>query len=603
MTFTSYAQNFEDILLWRALKHIDNGFYIDVGANDPTIDSVTKAFYDIGWRGINVEPDLQWFTKLESERPRDINLQCAAGKRKEDIEFYVLPDTGLSTSSKVVAEKHKKEKGYEIKVNQVTVRTLTDICEEYQIKTIHFLKIDVETAEKAVLEGLNLEIIRPWILVIEATLPNSQLEDFKDWEQMLLDNQYEFAYFDGLNRYYVANEQILLAESFRTPPNIFDDVRLINHSWCRDIIKDRYEALSQLELEKLEHQKCLVEKDAVFQEQLACIAQESATKLTNKDANHQRELACIAQENAAELADQEVCFREKLATLELKIIGGMTNRSTVELQQQINQQELSWERQLIEVERKYLKHLLDKDEIYLQLLASNDSLLNMITEIEVKQEMCDRKITEAVTNEVDFLQQSLEQEQRKTEWLQDEWKLSKLQVENLKLESNRWWQATTDTTRELELVYQSKSWLITSPLRKVMPLFTSLLALPYHVLVWLIHLPKKLFSQIVFMLMTFVFNRPVLERLCTNGLNRFPSLFAKLRQFGLNRGLVNEPCPDLTNDKVTAANSVSNNLAVNESIESERDNCDAKLMWLPPHAQQIYHELNKAMDKNNKGRL
>ena len=52
MSFVSYAQNFEDVMLWRALKHIDCGFYIDVGAQDPVIDSVTKSFYDHGWRGV-----------------------------------------------------------------------------------------------------------------------------------------------------------------------------------------------------------------------------------------------------------------------------------------------------------------------------------------------------------------------------------------------------------------------------------------------------------------------------------------------------------------------------------------------------------------------
>ena len=27
--FISYAQNFEDVMLWRALKHVEKGFYID----------------------------------------------------------------------------------------------------------------------------------------------------------------------------------------------------------------------------------------------------------------------------------------------------------------------------------------------------------------------------------------------------------------------------------------------------------------------------------------------------------------------------------------------------------------------------------------------
>ena len=56
MRFISYAQNNEDVLLWRALGHVRDGFYIDVGANDPVEHSVTKAFYDAGWRGISIEP-------------------------------------------------------------------------------------------------------------------------------------------------------------------------------------------------------------------------------------------------------------------------------------------------------------------------------------------------------------------------------------------------------------------------------------------------------------------------------------------------------------------------------------------------------------------
>jgi hypothetical protein len=56
MRFISYAQNNEDVLLWRALGHVQDGFYIDVGASDPVEHSVTRAFYDAGWRGINIEP-------------------------------------------------------------------------------------------------------------------------------------------------------------------------------------------------------------------------------------------------------------------------------------------------------------------------------------------------------------------------------------------------------------------------------------------------------------------------------------------------------------------------------------------------------------------
>ena len=42
--FKSYAQNFEDLMLYRALGHLERGFYIDIGAQHPKIDSVSKAF-------------------------------------------------------------------------------------------------------------------------------------------------------------------------------------------------------------------------------------------------------------------------------------------------------------------------------------------------------------------------------------------------------------------------------------------------------------------------------------------------------------------------------------------------------------------------------
>src|SRR5271169_5465726 len=76
--FVSYSQNGEDVMLWRALRHVRNGVYIDVGANDPVIGSVTKAFYDSGWTGINIEPVPEYFVLISEMRPLDINLQVAA---------------------------------------------------------------------------------------------------------------------------------------------------------------------------------------------------------------------------------------------------------------------------------------------------------------------------------------------------------------------------------------------------------------------------------------------------------------------------------------------------------------------------------------------
>lgn len=230
MTFIKYAQNFEDLYLWRALKNIKNGFYIDVGANNPTIDSVTKYFYDIGWHGINIEPLTQNFKALERERVNDINLQLAVGNENTEIKFY---DTsiqgeyysGLASASFEVAQMHSMSGICNEEIN-VKMTTLEYICDNYicDNQDIHFLKIDVEGFEKAVIEGANFKKYRPWIIVIEATKPGTQELYFEHWEYLILADRYEFAFFDGINRYYYASERKeIFSDVFSLPITVFDD--------------------------------------------------------------------------------------------------------------------------------------------------------------------------------------------------------------------------------------------------------------------------------------------------------------------------------------------------------------------------------------------
>lgn len=220
-SFVSYAQNFEDVMLWRALKHVESGFYIDVGANDPTLDSVTKAFYARCWHGINIEPTVFYFERLAHERPADINLRVAAGAERGTLTLHEVAQTGLSTTQPDVAAQHRRE-GYDVLCHEVETLPLDEICATYVTGDIHFLKIDVEGGEHDVLRGLDLARWRPWILVIEATRPMSQDETYQEWEPILLSHRYGFAYADGLNRFYVADEHPELMPAFRYPPNVFD---------------------------------------------------------------------------------------------------------------------------------------------------------------------------------------------------------------------------------------------------------------------------------------------------------------------------------------------------------------------------------------------
>lgn len=223
MKFISYAQNFEDLMLWRALgERVSQGFYVDVGANDPLTDSITKHFYDHGWHGINVEPLRNHWDDLQRDRERDTNLCVALGEASGEIILWDFDVRGWSTADTSVAENHSLN-GHSKEQRVVPVTTLSEVLEKHASEVIHFLKIDVEGFESNVLQGADFEKFRPWIILVESTLPNSKVQCYEQWEPILLRAGYHFCYFDGLNRFYVANEHSDLDDAFAAPPNVFDE--------------------------------------------------------------------------------------------------------------------------------------------------------------------------------------------------------------------------------------------------------------------------------------------------------------------------------------------------------------------------------------------
>ncbi|MEH2435825.1 MAG: FkbM family methyltransferase [Nostoc sp.] len=241
MTFISYAQNFEDVLLNRVFKDKIKGFYIDIGALHPTVDSVTKAFYDIGWSGINIEPIKECYKLFEQERPRDINLNIAINNSEGELEFFqVVGQPGNSTLNKEIAERIAQEKGLELSRYTVYVNTLAEICKKYVDQKIDFIKIDVEGVEEEVLLGGNWEKFRPTILVIETTLPGTNVRCENNIPVFLIKKGYQQVFFDGINDYYISEESVGLAKFFSFPINVLDNYinyRLLEKQRAEKIIQ------------------------------------------------------------------------------------------------------------------------------------------------------------------------------------------------------------------------------------------------------------------------------------------------------------------------------------------------------------------------------
>lgn len=250
MNFVSYAQNFEDVMLWRALKHVASGCYVDVGAQHPIVDSVSKAFYERGWRGVHIEPSREYAELLHLDRPDETVIEAAASNVEGFLTLHEFGGTGLSTAIGEYSDSAAACVGAGPSDVVVPSVTLASCLSFLAGKDVHWLKIDVEGFERQVLEGWDSTTLRPWILLIEATVPQSQQLAHGSWEPIVLGAGYEFVYFDGLNRFYVDRGHPELKAAFATPPNVFDAFRLsglASSELCRGMLESAREIQAQLD--------------------------------------------------------------------------------------------------------------------------------------------------------------------------------------------------------------------------------------------------------------------------------------------------------------------------------------------------------------------
>jgi FkbM family methyltransferase len=224
----SYAQNLEDYHLDLVLGDQPDGSYVDVGGGHPVADNVSFWFYLKGWRGLVVEPQEALADIYHGVRPRDHTVTCLAGRTDGEGEFHVVDRLhGFSTTVREHAA-GAAQFGAGYATVRKPVRTLATLCADAGLSRIDFLKIDVEGAEADVISGMDFVRWRPRVVVVEAVAPGSMAEAWAAWEPDLIAAGYRFAFFDRLNRFYVADEAADLARRFPAEPTPWDRVR---HLW------------------------------------------------------------------------------------------------------------------------------------------------------------------------------------------------------------------------------------------------------------------------------------------------------------------------------------------------------------------------------------
>lgn len=170
----SYGQFGEDAML-QALLPSTAGFYIDIGSGHPILGSNTYALYELGWRGILVDPVKANVDLSHRVRPEDKSLHAAIGlSDSESVDFiefetYQYSTTSESRATEVSALGHKIAARYPVRIHPLQQILPPEIPPGPTVMTV-----DVEGEEMGVLVTNDWVKFRPDFLLIEDLTPPIQ---------------------------------------------------------------------------------------------------------------------------------------------------------------------------------------------------------------------------------------------------------------------------------------------------------------------------------------------------------------------------------------------------------------------------------------------
>jgi FkbM family methyltransferase len=194
-----FLDTMEDRLLHEFFKG-STGYFVEVGANNPVIDSKTWSLEQIGWIGLLIEPQPELAERLRSLRRSDVGcFACGAVPHHgKTMPLYVAGVRGIHSS---LNQSHYVAGSHLTRTIQVPIRTLESALREYNAPCpIDFLAIDTEGFDLDVLEGIDLCSWRPQLILIEDIARDLSTHRY------LKKRGYRWVRRTGLNSWYVTSD-------------------------------------------------------------------------------------------------------------------------------------------------------------------------------------------------------------------------------------------------------------------------------------------------------------------------------------------------------------------------------------------------------------
>ncbi len=165
----SYSGCFgEDLFVKNYFSEKKKGIYVDIGCNQPKLNSLTFLLYKEGWNGINVDISERCIKLYNFFRKNDKNVNISIGSSNQVVNSYIFYENcTMNTVDKNFREFTAKSVNKRPYIKKIKEKTLNYVLNEHRIKNIDYLNIDVEGYEANVLDGFNILDYKPSLVSIE----------------------------------------------------------------------------------------------------------------------------------------------------------------------------------------------------------------------------------------------------------------------------------------------------------------------------------------------------------------------------------------------------------------------------------------------------
>jgi len=228
----------EDFLLDNLFGFKKDGFFVEIGCIDGIRFSNTFYFEGRGWDGLCVEAHTDYIDMIKKNRPMSIVEHAAVGEKDiKEIKFFA---NSRGTFSSVDESKGKSWDGNQwftgFEVQKIPMLTLNTIFKKHQVKKIDFISLDIEGYEVEALMGLDFNVYRPIVFLIESDSDSHR----KKIESILFQYGYHFIASLRHNLFYsqIKEHRNLIGNK------TFKGVNIVNTQHPLDDCGDNYKSIS-----------------------------------------------------------------------------------------------------------------------------------------------------------------------------------------------------------------------------------------------------------------------------------------------------------------------------------------------------------------------